>query len=255
MRKTFFAYHSMPIRNKQKTELRRGANTMKNRYFLVFVVIIVIALGLAACERSASTPPPEEGGAAFPTLEGTQDPIDELNEFVTQTAMAESGESGEEEGGESQPEGGESQPEEGEGETPAEEPDPTAVPDDKPTGTPVPEKEYSVPNNYTLQKGEFPFCIARRFDISPSALLSANGLSSSSVTYAGQTLKIPKDAGSFDAGERSLKAHPAEYTVRAGDTVFSIACQYGSVDPRAIEDHNGLSGAYTIKVGQVLVIP
>jgi len=112
-----------------------------------------------------------------------------------------------------------------------------------------------VPKNYTLQKGEFPYCIARRFNISPGALLSKNGLTSASVTYAGQTLKIPKDAGSFDAGARSLKSHPADYTVRAGDTVYSIACQYGSVDPRAIEDHNGLSGAYTIKVGQVLHIP
>jgi LysM repeat protein len=86
-------------------------------------------------------------------------------------------------------------------------------------------------------------------------LLSANGLTTSSVTFAGQTLKIPKDAPKFNAGDRALKAHPTEYTVQAGDTVFSIACIFGDVDPRAIEDHNGLSGAYTIKVGQVLVIP
>jgi LysM repeat protein len=227
---------------------------MKNKYFIVFVVIIIIALGLAACERSASTPPPSEGEAAFPTLEGTQDPIDELNAFITQTAMAESGESAEsggEEAGEGQPEG-ETQPED---QQPTEAPEATAVPEEQPQATPVPDKDYPVPNNYTLQKGEFPFCIARRFDISPGALLSANGLTSSSITYPGQTLKIPKDASPYDAGERSLKAHPDEYTVRAGDTVFSIACQYGSVDPRAIEDHNGLSGAYTISVGQVLVIP
>ena len=106
-----------------------------------------------------------------------------------------------------------------------------------------------------MQKGEFPFCLARRFNVAPSALLSANGLTTSSVTYPGQTLKIPKDAAKYNAGDRALKAHPTEYTVQAGDTVFSIACLFGDVDPRAIEDHNGLSGAYTIKVGQVLVIP
>jgi len=217
---------------------------MKKKYFLVFFVVILVALALAACERSASTPPPE-GGAAFPTLEGTQDPIDELNQFSTQTAIAQAGESGGEEGSEGQPEG----------EKPTEEPKPTKKPEEKPEATPVPPKEYPVPKNYTLQKGEFPYCLARRFDISPGALLAANGLTSSSVTYAGQKLKIPQNAGSFDAGKRALKNHPANYTVQAGDTVNSIACLFGDVDPRAIEDHNGLSGAYTIKVGQVLKIP
>ena len=103
---------------------------------------------MAACERSASTPPPEEGGAAFPTLEGTQDPIDELNDFVTQTAVAESGESGGEEGGETQPEGGD-QPE---GQEPTKEPEPTQKPENQPAATPVPEKEYPVPRYIHLTK-------------------------------------------------------------------------------------------------------
>ena len=218
---------------------------MKHKHFLVFFVVILVALALAACERSASTPPPDEGEAAFPTLEGTQDPIEVVSEFGTQTAVAQTAESGGEDAESSQPE-----PEE-----PGEEPQATQEPEEKPEATPVPEKEYPVPKNYTLKKGEFPYCLARRFDISPGALLAANGLSNSSVTYAGQTLKIPQDAGSFDAGKRALKKHPADYTVQAGDTVYSIACLFGDVDPRAIEDHNGLSGAYTIQVGKVLFIP
>jgi LysM repeat protein len=224
---------------------------MKNKHLFVFVVLILIALALAACERSASTPTTEEGAAVFPTLEGTQDPIDELNDFATQTAIAQSGESGGEEGGESQPEGGDQT----EGENPTEAPEPTQKPDDQPEATPVPPKEYPVPKNWTLRKGEFPYCLARRFDIAPNALLAANGLTSSSVTYAGQTLQIPQDADAFNAGSRTLKAHPADYTVQSGDTVYSIACQYGDVYPEAIEDANGLSGAYTIQVGQILDIP
>jgi LysM repeat protein len=233
---------------------------MKNKHLFVFVILILVALALAACERSASTPPPEEGGeVVFPTLEGTQDPIDELNAFATQTAVAQAGGETEgegegegEAGGETQPEGGDSQTE---GEAATEEPEATAEPEEESEATPVPPKDYPVPKNYTLKKGEFPFCLARRFDISPGALLAANGLTTSSVTYAGQTLKIPQDAGPFDAGSRSLKSHPANYTVQAGDTVFSIACQFGDVFPEAIEDANGLSGAYTITVGQVLKIP
>ncbi len=216
---------------------------MKNKRFLVFCVVIIIALTLAACERSASTPPP---GTTYPTLEGgTSEPMEELENNATLTAVAQAPDSGSETEGET----GETPPESGETA-------PTSTPKpEEPEATPVPPKDYPVPDNYTLQKGEFPYCIARRFDISPGALLAANGLNSSSITYAGQTLKIPKDAGSFDAGPRELKAHPDEYTVQAGDTVYSIACLYGSVDPRAIEDHNGLSGAYTLNVGQVLVIP
>lgn len=219
---------------------------MKNKYFLVFFVIMLIALSLAACERSASTPPPDNA-TGFPTLEGsTQDPIDELNQFSTQTAIAaEAGDnSGETEDGN-----------ETEGEQPPEEPQATEVPEEQPAATPVPEKDYPVPKKYTLKKGEFPYCIARRFDISPGALLAANGLGSSSVTYTGQTLTIPQDAGSFDAGSRPLRAHPTDYIVQAGDTVNSIACLFGDVYPEAIEDHNGLSGAYTISVGQTLKIP
>jgi len=218
---------------------------MKNHRFLIFFVVILIALTLAACQRSASTPPPTDG-ELFPTVEGTQNPMDELGAFATQTAIAQ------------QP-GGETGTE-GEATSEVEEPAATQQPEDNETeeqaeATPIPEKDYPVPNKYTLQKGEFPFCLARRFNISPGALLAANGLTSSSVTYAGQTLVIPKDAGSFDAGSRSLIKHPDKYTVRAGDTVYSIACLYGDVDPRAIEDVNGLSGAYTLEVGEVLQIP
>ena len=60
---------------------------MKNHRFLVFLVVILIALTLAACQRSASTPPPTDG-ELFPTVEGTQNPMDELGAFATQTAIA-----------------------------------------------------------------------------------------------------------------------------------------------------------------------
>jgi LysM repeat protein len=223
--------------------LRRGANIMKNHRIFVFFVVVLLALTLAACERSASTPPPE--GTIYPTLEGTSPPMNELETFATQTAAAQAPEGGEE------GTGGDTSPEQQPTEAP---PEPTEEPQ-QPEATPVPPKDYPVPDEYTLRKGEFPYCIARRFDISPGALLSANGLNNSSVTYAGQTLKIPKDAGPFDAGPRELRSHPDQYTVQAGDTVYSIACLYGSVDPRAIEDHNGLSGAYTLQVGAVLQIP
>lgn len=219
---------------------------MKNRRLLIFVVVVLFALTLVACERKASTPPPDEG--PFPTtVEGTQEPMDELSMIATQTAQAMTPETGEGDTGGEAPGGGEPPTA-----TPA--PQPTAQPKPpQPTAAPV--QDYPVPDQYTLQKGEFPYCIARRFNISPGALLAANNLTNGSVTYVGQTLTIPKGAGPFDAGPRALRSHPTTYTIRAGDTVYSIACLFGDVDPRAIEDANGLDGAYTLPVGGTLHIP
>ena len=124
--------------------------------------------------------------------------------------------------------------------------------------TPVPTLEmstYPVPDTYTLRTGEFPFCIARRFDIAPSALLSANNLTSASPVYAGTVLTIPENAPAYNLGNRALRAHPTSYVVQSGNTVHSIACLFGDVDPRNIEAANNLTGAYTLSVGQTIQIP
>ena len=39
-----------------------------------------------------------------------------------------------------------------------------------PTATP------GLPASYTIQKGEFPFCIARRFNVNPNEMLQITGL-------------------------------------------------------------------------------
>jgi LysM repeat protein len=108
------------------------------------------------------------------------------------------------------------------------------------------------PSTYTLQKGEFPFCIARRFDLNVGTLLSANGLSMSSKPGVGTVLQIPS-GGSFD-GNRVLHAH-SDYTVKAGDTLYTIACYFGDVSPEAIIAVNGLSGEGDVKSGMTLKIP
>jgi len=112
----------------------------------------------------------------------------------------------------------------------------------------------SRPATYTLQQGEFPYCIARRFNVNPSDLLSANGLSDGSVLYPGRTLTIPQ-TGSFP-GDRSLHNHPDTYTVDTSDaTLYSVACYYGDVFPQDIAGANGLSPSSSLNVGQQLKIP
>lgn len=230
-----------------------------HRNLVVFAIVLFAVFGLSACERSASTPPPATQEGNYPVPEGTQAPMAALEQISTQTAIAASG-------------GvvGEIVEESSDGAViAAEEAAPTALP--MPTATTEPQSqpqaeaqpeeqkqvqaEYSVPDTYTLRNGEFPYCIARRFDIAPAALLSTNGLSTSSMTFPGTVLKIPKDAANFNQGARALRQHPTTYTIRAGDTVNSIACLFGDVDPRAIEDQNNLTGAYTLNVGSTLQIP
>ena len=121
-----------------------------------------------------------------------------------------------------------------------------------PTTTPVPAGVR--PASYTLQNGEFPYCIARRFNVDPDALLSASGLTSPDLYYAGLTLTIPQ-SGAFP-GSRMLASHPTTYTVASGDeTVYSVACKFGDVDPASIASANGISASAKLTVGQALKIP
>lgn len=118
-----------------------------------------------------------------------------------------------------------------------------------PTSAPV----GTRPASYTLQKGEFPYCIARRFDVDPGQLLNLNGLSNGDIYYPNLTLKIPQ-SGSFP-GTRALRNHPSTYTASSTDTLYGIACLFGDVDPAAIAQANNISVGAALTSGQQLSIP
>ena len=122
-----------------------------------------------------------------------------------------------------------------------------ALPTSAPVGT--------RPTEWTLKKGEFPYCIARRFDVNPDALLSLNGLSSGNIFYPNRTLKIPQ-TGSFP-GTRALRNHPTSYTVASSsETVYGIACLFGDVRPEDIARASNLASAdVALTSGQQLSIP
>lgn len=223
---------------------------MTPKQFLALLTLALLAFGLAACELSASTPPPSS-----PTVDtGPMGTLQsELGNIATQTAAAGGGV---QEPTEEPPAGSEATAEpttEEESGGGVEAPTATPVP---PTNTPAPEFKPTagIPKNYTLTKGEFPFCIARRFDVNQYELLNLSGLGLNSIPGVGTTLKIPQTGNGF-AGERTLRDHPASYTVQSGDTLGKIACLYGDVSPDAIIQVNGLSGASDISAGDTLQIP
>lgn len=110
------------------------------------------------------------------------------------------------------------------------------------------------PATYKLAAGEYPFCIARRFDVNQEELLNLNGLTVDSLLSPGQELKIPQTGNPFE-GDRSLHEHPTTYTVLAGDTLNRIACYFGDVSPDMIALQNDLELNADLTVGEKLIIP
>ena len=232
----------------------------------ILVSLIVLGtLAASACTQTYSQAP-----LATPTLISTgifvspfpsgQDPLKIVADLGTQTAMAKTAQAG----GTVNPAatgavaGGTALPGEATALSGPVTPLPaTVVPpatSPEPLATVEPGGSGGRPASYTLQQGEFPYCIARRFNVNPDDLLAANGLTGNSPVYPGTTLTIPQ-TGSFP-GARSLLNHPDTYTVdSANTTIYAIACEYGDVLPQAIASANGLSLSSALTVGQQLSIP
>jgi LysM repeat protein len=135
---------------------------------------------------------------------------------------------------------------------------PTLTPSLTLTGpTPTPSLTLTpaaIPTSYTIHEGEYPYCVARRFNVNPDELLSLNGLSRYHKVSTGTVLQIPQTGHTFP-GTRALHPHPTTYTVKSGDTIYIVACYYGDVDPMAIATANSLVAPYSLTVGQTLQIP
>ena len=113
----------------------------------------------------------------------------------------------------------------------------------------------ALPTTYTLQRGEYPYCIARRFNVDPNELLTLNGLANGQAFFAGTVLNIPQSGRPFP-GNRTLQTHPTTYIVSAsGETMYTIACAFGDIDPLLIAQANGISSGSVLLTGQQLNIP
>lgn len=127
------------------------------------------------------------------------------------------------------------------------------------------------------RSGDTPAIVARRLGIDPARLAQHNALPVDAPLAAGQTLVLSQQvaAGGAAAAVRdpfagqtaparaaapaappaaTATASPAQHTVAAGETAWSIARKY-SVDVKDLASWNGLPVSMTLRVGQRLVIP
>jgi LysM repeat protein len=110
------------------------------------------------------------------------------------------------------------------------------------------------PSTYTIHQGEFCYCLARRYNIDPATLINANPVCKSSALTVGTTITLPLSAASYP-GTRALISHPTTYVVRYGDTIYSVGCHFGDVDPNTLAAANGLTSPFTLTPGQTIKIP
>ena len=113
-------------------------------------------------------------------------------------------------------------------------------------------------SEWILQKGEFPYCIARRYNVNPEDLLRLSGLTSPDIYYEGQKMIIPQSSSwPASLGPRGLGVRPGAYTVTGNSdtTVYGVACKYGDVLPTDIASLNGISVGAVLSIGQQLKIP
>ncbi len=116
---------------------------------------------------------------------------------------------------------------------------------------------------YTIVSGDTISAIAARFGVSTDSVLSANGLSRSSIIYPGQAIAIPSASAPL-AIQTVADVTPApasapapsgsSYTIVAGDTISAIAARFG-VTTADILSANGMGSSTIIYSGRTLVIP
>ena len=99
---------------------------------------------------------------------------------------------------------------------------------------------------YTVKSGDTLYGISNQFGVSVSELASLNNITNADNLKVGQILKIPNTSGTNPSGTFT-------YTVKKGDSLYSIARVYGT-DINTIIKLNNLK-TNNLSIGQKLLIP
>lgn len=108
----------------------------------------------------------------------------------------------------------------------------------------------TMPEVYTVKKGDTLSRIARKFHTNVRALRKENGLKSDMIKI-GQKLDIP---GSSEVASVQESSIPGTYTVKKGDTLSKIARKFNTTTKRLVK-LNGISDPNRLKIGMELRLP
>jgi uncharacterized protein YkwD len=122
------------------------------------------------------------------------------------------------------------------------------------TKTPV-QKETpaatTTPVLHTVQQGDTPYSVANLYNVAVEELMAANAITDPTRLQIGQELHIPSGT---QAGSTAKKDSSVEHKIENGDTLFSLALQYGSSVDEILAVNPGLEPT-ALQVGQTIVIP
>jgi LysM repeat protein len=132
--------------------------------------------------------------------------------------------------------------------------------------------QYPIQNNFgcrqyhTARAGDTYATISQLYGVTVDALIGANpGIQYNNIQI-GQPICIPTMYSSYYPSNYNTYTTPVypvypsytncrfTYTIRAGDTLYNLALQYGS-SVQAIQTANGIVDPYTLQIGRVICIP
>lgn len=108
----------------------------------------------------------------------------------------------------------------------------------------IPYGESSVSQEYTVQRGDTLWSIAKKFNTNVDELKRLNNLKNN-VLYVGQRLKVPEY---YKAEDTNIS-----YIVKKGDSLWSIANEYGTT-VNDLKKYNNLT-TDSLSIGQLIKIP
>lgn len=114
----------------------------------------------------------------------------------------------------------------------------------------------AAPETYEVQSGDTVATIAARHGLRTTDVLAINGLTSSSIIYPGQVLRLAAAPADPPPPAATAPAAPTtgSYVVVGGDTISSIAGHHG-LSIHEVLNANGLDWSSIIYPGQSLAIP
>lgn len=115
----------------------------------------------------------------------------------------------------------------------------------------IPVKSGTNPDNmfmYTVKKGDSLYSIAKKYNTTVDSIKSLNKLVNNNLSI-GQVLRIPE---MYTPEDEIYKPNYINYTVKRGDTLYSIAKAYNLLVDDIIKDNSLYSG--TLTIGQNLKI-